>query len=258
MDLNDYWQENKRFVATVAGGVAVFLVGFFVLDSVYGQKIASTERRIAGFRSDLAQDLFSSADRTVAAQENEELRGAVATLSERLAFAPREGFRLDPALGSSASQYQRALTAVREDLFQRANRANLALEAELGMPKFSPTREEEIERYLEALDVIDSAVRLGISAGVRRMEDIRVRLDPGLSSNVGLGRVESTRVELVVVGSSLAVTRFLVSTQRAEGRALSVSELEMSQARNKDDEVRLDLTLVVPRLRPPALGAEEG
>jgi hypothetical protein len=127
----------------------------------------------------------------------------------------------------------------------------VVLEPELGMPKFSPTREEEIERYLEALDVVDAVVRLGIAAGVRRIEELQIRLDPGLSSTAGLGRIERTRIELVVAGTSLAVARFLDATQRAqEGRELAVLELEMAPARSKEGEVRLDLTLVVPRLRP--------
>ena len=30
MDLENYWQENKNFVLSVAGGALVFLIGFLV------------------------------------------------------------------------------------------------------------------------------------------------------------------------------------------------------------------------------------
>ena len=33
MDLNDYWQENKRFVTTVLAGLVVFLIAYFWIDS---------------------------------------------------------------------------------------------------------------------------------------------------------------------------------------------------------------------------------
>ena len=34
MDLNDYWQENKRFLTIVAGGLLVFLIGEMVIPAV--------------------------------------------------------------------------------------------------------------------------------------------------------------------------------------------------------------------------------
>ena len=39
MDLNDYWQENRRFVTTVGTGVVVFLIAKLVLGSMYEDEI---------------------------------------------------------------------------------------------------------------------------------------------------------------------------------------------------------------------------
>ncbi len=249
MDFNDYWQENKRFVTMVVTGFVVFFIGMSVLGSVFGDQIQAANRTITSNETELRGGLFTASDKATAEAENKDLRSAVTTLENEVRFVPREGFTIDPALGSAANQFQRALTNVREDLLQRANRANLNVDASLGMPQLSPTRDAEIERYLEALDVVDTTVRLAIAAGVERVDRIVVRLDPGLSTRAGLGNIERTRVEFDVVGTSLAVTRLLTLTQRPpEGRGLHLYELEMQQARNKDDEVRLDLVLVIPRL----------
>ncbi len=249
MDLNDYWQENKRFVSVVAFGVVGFFLASFLIDAVYGDDLSAAQSKVTRLQRELKKPLFSASDRTAAQAQNDELRAAVERLHEAVQFVPREEFRLDPALGTPSNQYLRALTRVREDLLPRANRANVGLDPGLGMPKLSPTREEEIERYLEALDVIETSLRMAIDAGVRRVDKIQIKLDPGLSTRVGLGRIERTRIPMTLIGDSLALTRLLAATQRpADGRILHVDEIEMLPSRNKQDEVRLDLTLVVARL----------
>ena len=135
----------------------------------------------------------------------------------------------------------------------RANRAGIALDLELGMPELSPTVEAEIERYLEALDLVESVVDLAIRSRVQRIDKIQVRLDPGLSSRQGLGRIERTKVVFALTGTSLALDRLLVWTQRPPpgGRALLVDGFEMQNARGKEGEVRLEVTFLVPRVRAP-------
>ena len=254
MDLNDYWQENKRFVTTVAAGALVFLVGRWALAETYTSDLDEANASIARSRRGLGDALFTTADRTRAEEQNRELTAAVERLSAGLDFQPRPEFRLDPAGGSSQNQYQRAVSRVRDELLLQANRANLKLDAGLGMPKLSPTRDAEIERYLEALDVIDTAIQLAIEARIQRIDQIQIRLDPGLSGREGLGRIEETRIELTMIGDSLAVTRFLARTQRPDGadedagRVLHVGSAELVPSRSKEDELRLDVTLVVVRL----------
>ena len=66
------------------------------------------------------------------------------------------------------------------------------------------------------------------------------------------GEIERTRVSLTVTGPSLALTRLLTSTQRPrDGRVLHVDEVEMVPSRSKEDEVRLELTLVIARMAAP-------
>ncbi len=252
MDLNDYWQENKRFVSGVAGGAVVFLIGYMVVGSFYDSDIRSKRRSIAQRQSDLRQAMFTASDLADAQQENDDLRAAVGELVAATRFEARPEFVLDPSQGAANTQYLRALSRVREDLLTRANRSNLQLDPGLGMPALSPTRQPEIERYLEALDVVETVVDLSIDARAQRIDRILVRLDPALTSRDGLGDVERTRVTFEVTGNSLALTRLLTWTQRPPGgdagRVLHIDSVELAPSRSKDEEVHLELTLVVARL----------
>ena len=257
MDLNDYWQENKRFVTSLACGVLVFVAGRAAIGSVYDAEIRSMRRDIAQRQADLKKPMYTSAQLADARTENEALVDAFDTLRDATRFEPRPEFRPVAGQGSASNQYLRALSRVREELLARANRGNVQVDAALGMPSLSPTREAEIVRYLEALDVIETVVGMAIDARVERIERLQVRLDPGLSSREGLGEVERTRVAFTLTGTSLALTRLLTATQRPrDGRVLHVDELEMVPSRSKEDEVRLELTLVIARLAA-ARGSEE-
>ncbi|HED65096.1 MAG TPA: hypothetical protein ENJ09_06015 [Planctomycetes bacterium] len=250
MDLNEYWQENKRFVVGVTAGTILFFVGHMVVNSVFAGDIRARKREIARHRTDLAKPMLTSSDLADAEQENEALVEAVRSLVEAVDFQPREEFRLDASRGAANTQYLRVLSRVREELLTRANRAGVKVEPALGMPSLSPTREAEIQRYLEALDVIERTVDLAVRARADRVERIAVRLDPGLTSKQGIGALERTRVKLEIVGDSLALERVLAWTQRPPtgSRQIAVDELELLPSRGKEDEVHLELTLLVPRV----------
>jgi hypothetical protein len=251
MDLGGYWQENRTFVVSVGAGVVLFLVGLMVESSIWADERDATRRRIQGHKNQLAQASYSADDLAEAERENAELRTVVEQLERAASFQPRAEFARDERSGSLSNQYLRAISRVREELESRANRAGIALDTKLGLPELSPTVEAEIERYLEALDLVESVVDLAIRARVARVDKIQVRLDPGLTSRTGLGRIERTKIAFHLSGSSLALSRLLVWSQRppAGGRTLLVDELEMQNARGKEGEVRLDVTFVLPRLR---------
>jgi hypothetical protein len=252
MDLGNYWQENKRFVIAVVLGLITFGLGVLVRNSFYQSDINERRSRITRLKRDLAAPLFTASDRTRAQDENQLLVEAVERLGQEVRFEARPEFLVDPDLGAPANQYLRSLARVRDDLLPLANRANLVLDSGLGMPKLSPTREEEIVRYLEALDVIDMTLRNAIEVGMDSIDRIQIRLDPGLTSRAGLGRIERTRIEFSVTGESEAVTRLLAMTRRtdAAGRSLIVAEVELVPARGREERERLELTLFVARLEP--------
>ncbi len=255
MDLDNYWQENKRFVLAVGAGAVLFVVGLAVERSIWQDELARTRREIQGLKNQLAEAPYDADDLAPAEKENQELKTVVEQLSAAARFQPRAEFAAESAAGSASNRYLRAMSRVRDELQSRANRAGLALDGKLGMPELSPTVEAEIERYLEALDLVETVVDLAIRARVDRVDKIQVRLDPGLSSRAGLGQIERTKAAFTLTGDSLALTRVLNWSQRppSGGRALLVDQIEMQNARGKQGEVRLDVTFIVPRLRASEL-----
>lgn len=253
MDFDGYWQENKRFVTRVALGVIVFFAALFVVDALYAEGIAQESGRVRQLRRDLEAPMFGVRERDASVRENEALRAAAGRLAEAVRFAPLEHSKLEPARGSAANQYLRALADARERVLLRAGRAGVVLEPGLGMPKLSPTEEEEIERYLEALDAVEAVAFLAIEARAKSVEDIQVRLDPGLASRAGFAGngtgIERTLVRFKISGDSLALTRVLSGTQRSsDGRVLHVDSAEVLPARGRRGELTLELTLVLARL----------
>ncbi len=255
MDVNSYWQENKRFVTTVTVGAAVFFIAYLVVGGKYQGAITARRAELVRLEGDLKKSHFTTSDLDEAQGENEALKAAVGTLAARADFEPRERFRIDrsPGAPSAGSQYLRALTEVHDTLIPRANRANLRLDPGLGMPSLSPTRDDQIERYLEALDVIDTVANLAIQCNVSRLERIAVRLDPGLSSRQGVGAIERTQIQFSFEGPSMPLTELLARTQRTpDGRPLLIQDVEMIATKGKPGDARLELTLVAARLLEPA------
>lgn len=255
MDFDGYWQENKRFVMGVGAGALLFLVGFLVESSVYGDDLASARREIQGYRNDLARAPFDDADKRDAENDHDALVAAASRLAEAGRFHPRPEFV--PESGSVANHYLRTLSEVREALTQRANRAGVEIDPSLGMPELSPTVETETIRYLEALDLVDAVCDLALRARVDRVDRIQARLDPKHSTREGVGPIERTRVSMTMTGSSLALARVLTWTQRPPqgGRVLPVDGVEIVRSRSKRGEERMDVTFAVVRVRQQEEGS---
>ncbi|MAF64233.1 MAG: hypothetical protein CMJ84_01055 [Planctomycetes bacterium] len=255
MDLNDYWQENKRFVMTVAGGALLFLIGELLIGKYIGGELTKQRASVARLTSDIAKPRFGRSDLGLARDENEALSTATETLAERVGFVPRPGFTLDPARGSVGNQYFARVSVVRDRLLSEAGRHNMRLQKDLGLPALAPTRPEEIERYLEALDLLERVVDIGLEVGVPRIDKIEIRLDPGLNARKGFGKLERTRVAMRLTGPSAALVRLLAETQSpARGASLSIDDLAMAPEKLKAGEAWMEITFTVIRLH--GVGAE--
>lgn len=249
MDLNDYWQENKRFVMTVASGLVVFAIGSQIIGSTIGADLKQERGSLARKTTEYRKSRYLPSDLTLAREENAKLEGVVAELAGRVGFVPRPEFVLDPARGSAGIQYFDEVSRVREGLLRRANRNNVRIVPDLGLPALAPTRDDEIERHLEALDVIDRVLNFAVDEGVSRVEKIAIRLDPGLRSRKGIGRVEKTKVTMKMSGPSGPILRLIAATQApSNGASIIVDSLTMVPERLKTDEAKLEITFLVPRL----------
>jgi hypothetical protein len=258
VDAGDYWQENRRFLTSVGAGALAFVLGLVSIRAAYGADLAAERASKARLESQLSESRFGAAEREIARSENEALGRAFERLSAAIEFEARAGFRLDPAGGSPVNQYHRTVARVRDRLLASAGRRNLYLDEGLGLPDLSPSAEDEIVRYLEALDAVERVVSAALDTGVDRVDDVRIRLDPGLVSRKGTGPIERTRVEVELAGTGLALARFLEATQRPrDGRPLTVEAFELSPARGRANESRLELTLSLLRLEGSDANAVE-
>jgi hypothetical protein len=266
MDLSNYWQENKRFLVTTACGVIVFAILWMVIDRYFGAELRRQRSIVSTTSTKLGKDkLFGPSDLDEAEKEHAALTAAVETLSKAAAFAARRQFVLDASRGSPSSQYFAAVSAVREDLLRQSGRANMRLPEDLGLPALSPTREPDIVRYLEALDLVERTVRTALTTGCGRIDKIEIRLDPRLYSREGVGRIEKTRVTFTLSGAGGPLADFLVLTQKsgekdqngaALGGPLNIEKSDMVPART-GAEASLEVTFVCARLSAAAERVEQ-
>jgi hypothetical protein len=252
MDLDGYWQENKRFVTNVAGGGLAFLVLWWLIDTNLGDDLRRMESRQRNLRSDLAEAMYANADLDRAQAENDALSASVTALREHSDFRARPDFALRAGEAAS-SRYVTVVAQVRDTLLLEAGRAGLVVPADLGLPTLAPTREAEIERTLEALDAVERLVRLAIAARVQRIDQIRIRLDSRLLAGKPIADLERTEVEIALSGPSQPIVRLLeLCAEPVDGRVLLVRRAEIKDARGRRNEVRLELELAVTH--PHGLG----
>jgi len=253
LDLEGYWQENRRFVLAVTGGAVAFLIGWWAIDAYLGADVRSLQSRRARVQQELRDPKFQTQDLDRADAQNKALREATTTLRAAAEFKPRDRFTLAPGASASA-RYVDVVSKVREDLLQRAGRSGLVLPHDLGLPTLAPTKDAEIQRTLEALDALERTLSLAIDSGCERVATIRVRLDPRIVSGKPIDDLEHNVVELRLEGASPPLARLLVALQqpRPDG-ALLVQRAEMTPLRTARDEMRLDLELAVTH--PHGVGA---
>lgn len=257
MDLNDFWQENKRFVVTLASGAILFVIGSMVVDSFFTKELQrqETDARVSGDKL-RNTPLYGPNELARAQEQNEALLASITTLTQAVEFHTRPRFQLDPAKGPASNQYFGTVAAVREELLRAAGRANLRLPEDLGLPALSPTRELEIQKTLEAFDLVDRVLHLALDSGVERVERIEIKLDPGLTSRAGVGEIERTRVSFVAAGAPQPLVRLLLASQAKSGEGaaallpLVIEKVDLTPARNKTDEARLEAVFCVVRFHP--------
>jgi hypothetical protein len=260
MDLNSYWQENKRFLLTVAGGVLVFGIGTMLVGKYFGDELERQQRVAANTRTKLAREaMYTPKDLADAQAENEALTRTVDALTKACSFEPRPQFVLDPKKGSPSNQYFAVVSAVREDLLRQAGRANMRVPEDLGLPNLSPTREPDIVRFLEGLDLVDRVVRMALASGCERIDKIEIRLDPRLNSREGVGQIETSRINFTFSGKGAPLVQLLLESQQPGendangvplGGPLLIEKSEMLPTRT-GTEAGLDVTFVCARVAVP-------
>ncbi|HUR27211.1 MAG TPA: hypothetical protein VM509_03435 [Planctomycetota bacterium] len=247
MDINDFWQENKRFCMSVAGGVIVFFTSFLVIHRVYGSELTAQEAKRAQNTKTLNGPLITQAELDLLRVENQKLQTAHQALAKAAVFEPRPAFA---AKGSGmANRYYEVVAATRDELLPAAGRAGIPVPENLGLPALAPIKDEHIARTLEGLDLIDRTLRLAFEAGIGRIEGIEIKLDPNLLSGKPLKELEKTLVTFKVRGRAPALERlvFLMSSS-PDARVGVLDRAEFLYGGAREDDARLELTLAAIRL----------
>ena len=260
MDLENYWQQNKKTVISIGCGLLVFLIANTIVDGTFGKDLRSARRDRSDKQRDLRKPRYDADALDAAATDNEALIAARDALVSAVVFQPRPEFVASQDAGSISAQYFTRVEQVREALTRRASRAGLrppddAWGIEMPQTNAAPT----VERHLEALDLIDRVVRLALDSGVGRISRIQVRLDPGFGSKQGLSRIERTRVQFGFDTSAVSMSALLAATQAKEryGQALPIEDFQIKGQRNRPGHVKSDMTFTIVRISERAEQEED-
>ncbi|MGD2018285.1 MAG: hypothetical protein PVJ89_09225, partial [Planctomycetota bacterium] len=182
MDLNDVWQENKRFITTVGSGFLVFLIGYLVVEGMYAGDIASIKRNNSNARRKLGTEMFTADDRELARDENDLLRSSFDKLSDAAAFRPRPEFDLAGRGESAQNVYMTSVENVRDRVGDLASRRRAYLPEGLDLEQLKTKNVDAIERNLHAVDLLERTLVLAIESGVKQVRSVDVKLDPAFTS----------------------------------------------------------------------------
>ena len=266
MDLNDIWQENKRFITTVGSGFLVFLIGYFVVEGVYAGDIDNINRSNSQARRKLNTEMFTADDREVAQGENDALLKSFETLTAAVAFTPRPEFDLEGRAGSARNVYMSSVDRVRNRVEDLASRRRARWPEGLDLERLETNNVDAIERNLHALDLLERVLVLAVESGVKQVRSADIKLDPAFTARRGLGSIEKTKVEVDIVASPDAVARWLLACETpADGgadntvrqQALPIDSIDARRATSKSDEVQAKVTFLVVRVNEVEVSDDE-
>lgn len=246
MDLNDTWQNHKRFILGIGGGAVAFLIATMVMDSTWDvvNAKAGVARRAAEIRRLSAP---SQSDLTALIGECDRLKERLDSLYVRMRYETRPEFVI-PGAESPDLFFNRRRDEVQEKLVGGARRQNIQVKATLGLPDFTPSGTEAIQRYLRALDVVDHVVSAALEARVRGVDDIEVR-DTKAARQKGGAFLDVLAVKFTISGNTASLAA-LLETLNAEGKPfVAIEEAEIAP-----DPRRANLTVL--RLTAAALGIQ--
>ena len=266
MDLNDVWQENKRFITTVGSGLLVFLIGLFVVNGMYAGDIQTVEGQMMSARRKLKSEMFTADDRDNARDENEALLASFDLLSGAVAFLPRTEFDLEGRTDSARNVYMSSVDRVRNRVEDLASRRRARLPEGLDLERLETNNVDAIERNLHAVDLLERVLVLAVEAGVKQVRRADIKLDPAFIARRGLGSIEKTKVSVDIVASPEAVARWLLACETpvtGEGersvrhQALPIDSIDARRATSKSDEVQAKVTFLVVRVNEIEVSEDE-
>ncbi len=237
MDLTNLWQEHRVFITSVVGGLLVFLIGQAVIANIYA--IDEKNRAVARFERDL-RILKTPAPSKLeeAHQTNAAIKSQYRTAVERVAFVPEPRYLLS-AEEKPDIQYDRLFNEARDTLVEFAKTLNITVDPSLGMPELSPTRRNEIQRALTALDIVTRVVLLAIESQVSLIESISMVPDAGRKRK---HFVKEQQVRFKMQGAVPTLAEFLRRFV-SQDRYLAIDEAGFRMGDKAGATVTMDITV---------------
>ncbi len=257
MNLDAFWQKNKRVVLGCLGGVVVFFVLLSVLTSGARERQEKARRQISAANRELREARFGPDQVRALESSLRELEASNARLAEWALPPLRDDFRLPP--GKAPSQHYIELTGgLRQELVAWALRRNCEVDETLGLPAVSPTQAHQVERTLRGLDVVERVVRLAVAGGARRVERLSIaeRVRRGGRKRAQALDLVPVHVEVVFEGASPTPFLRALLAEAEAGRPLGLAGLDVLEPQTRRNERRVVLDFAVGS-REEALAAEE-
>lgn len=213
-DLNNFLQENKKFLLGSFIGAAFFVAGYAVIDSFVFDDMRSSARDVAAVKARLAkEELYTQKNLDEARSQETLLNDSIKSLATKLVFTTRPEFMLKDGGASPQNQYLDIASRFREKRIDDARSRGIDITDNCGVPDRSPTQPEDIRRTLRALDLADRVLECAISAGVRSIDRIQVHPDPAREDRGESMIREEIKVEFDMESSSRALSAFIEMTQ---------------------------------------------
>ncbi|MEQ8762691.1 MAG: Amuc_1100 family pilus-like protein [Planctomycetota bacterium] len=219
--MNDIWQEHKKFIVAVSAGMLVFLVGETIIGSSYTSKVTASKRALQSRERSLRSLMPSNRDLREMRDTRDELDGRWSAARDRLAFVPDPKYLLSDDEPRPDDVYFNVVNQVKQEVGDAAERRNIRIPDNFGLPATTPRTREEVKRYLRALDVVQRVVRLAIEAQVDEITDIDIP-KTGRSSSRARRRqaaedfLERQEIRFTLEGSADSLARLVMLLQRPE------------------------------------------
>ncbi|MBI3817723.1 MAG: hypothetical protein HY286_03445 [Planctomycetes bacterium] len=223
-DLNNFLQENKRFLLGAFVGGAVFVTGYTVIDAYVWDDIRVAAHEIGSDKSKVnKEDYFSQKNLDEAKAQEEKLNQSIKALTAKLAFVSRAEFQLKDGGASPQNQYLDIASRFREKRLDDARSRGIDICDNCGVPDRSPTQAEDIRRTLRGLDLADRVIECAIGAGVREIKKITVAADAQFAGREDSYIRDEVKVEFEIEANSRALSAMIELTQ-ASNPPLTIDE----------------------------------
>lgn len=256
MNLDAFWQRNRRFLLGFLGGTLGFFLLLWILTSSAASRHAAAQRSISRATLELRDAMYGESEEREAQRRLEDLQARNAALGAEALALWRPQFRL-PDDKAPAQHYIELTGELRQELIAWALRNDCEVDPTLGLPPVSPTQEQAVERVLRGLDVAERVVRLAVLHGAHAVEKLNIS-ERALRSGATRGALlDLTPVELEVVFEDRPIAPFLraLLDEGRQGRPIGLAGLEVAPPNPRKRERRVLLEFAVGVMPEPA--AEE-